>query len=83
MHAFLLLKVPPLVSWNKRLFGTGLRQKCLKAQRKFVLSTGRRNQHDKAWKMHAWGRLLIFNDVMRLPRPRSQQKRGKVNEFCW
>ena len=22
------------------------------------------NQHDKAWKMHAWVRLLIFNDGM-------------------
>ena len=26
--------------------------------------TGRRNQHDKAWKMYAWVRLLIFNDGM-------------------
>ena len=26
--------------------------------------TGRRNQHDKAWKMDALARLLIFNDGM-------------------
>ena len=58
-------------------------KKCLRAQQKFVLLTGRRNQHDKAWKMHAWVRLLIFNDGMWPARLRSQQKSGKVNEFCW
>ena len=36
----------------------------MRAQRKFVLLTDRRNQHDKACKMHAWARLLIFNDGM-------------------
>ena len=52
-QAIIILKVPLLLSWNKRLeldYG----KKRLKAQRKFVLLTGRRNQHDKAWKMHAW-----------------------------
>ena len=52
-------------------------------QQKFVLLTDRRNQHDKAWKMHAWVRLSIFNDGMWPARLRSQQKSGKVNEFCW
>ena len=36
----------------------------LESTTKVVLLTGRRNQDDKAWKMHAWVRLLIFNDGM-------------------
>ena len=35
----------------------------LESTTKFVLLTDRRNQHDKAWKVHAWVRLLIFNDA--------------------
>ena len=38
--------------------------------------------HDKAWKMHTWV-ILIFNDGMGPASLRSQQKSGKVNEFCW
>ena len=30
----------------------------------FEISMIKRNQHDKAWKMHALVRLLIFNYVM-------------------
>ena len=54
----------------------------MRAQQKFVLLTGRPNQHDKAWKMHAWVRLLIFSDGMWPARPWSQQKSGKVHEFA-
>ena len=30
-----------------------------------------------------YNKLLIFNDIMYPARLRSQQKSGKVNEFCW
>ena len=53
----------------------------LKAQRKFVLLTSRRNLHDNVWKLHAGFRLLIFNDFMCPARLRSQQRIGKVNRF--
>ena len=45
-------------------FGTGLREKMLESTTQFVLLTGRRNQHDKAWKFHAWVSSLIFSYVM-------------------
>ena len=48
---------------------------------KFVHFTGRRNQHDKAWKLRALVRLLIFKDVKYPARPRTQQRNDKVNKF--